>query len=166
MTFAQVPAGASLFIDANTFVFHFGPHPTLGGACGTLLKRIKNQEITATTSANILSDVAHRLMTIEAMSLHGWPASGIVQRLRRHPQVVQSLSLFRQAVDDVQQMGISIIDPTARLVSAAAAISQQYGLLSGDALIIAMMNHLGLSSIASHDADFDQIPGVTRYAPT
>jgi predicted nucleic acid-binding protein len=45
-------------------------------------------------------------------------------------------------------------------------VSQQYGLLSGDALIVAMMQQLGLSVIASHDADFDRVPWITRYGPT
>lgn len=41
MIFADVAAGASLFIDANTFVYHFMPHPTLGIACADLLARIQ-----------------------------------------------------------------------------------------------------------------------------
>jgi hypothetical protein len=27
MTFADIPQGVSVFIDANPFVYHFGPHP-------------------------------------------------------------------------------------------------------------------------------------------
>ncbi|HEX5445241.1 MAG TPA: PIN domain-containing protein [Pirellulales bacterium] len=46
----------------------------------------------------------------------------------------------------------------------AALISQQHGLLSGDALIVATMRHFGLALLASHDADFDRVPGLTRYA--
>jgi predicted nucleic acid-binding protein len=32
-------------------------------------------------------------------------------------------------------------------------------------LIVATMRQFGISSIASHDADFDRVPGITRYAP-
>lgn len=46
-----------------------------------------------------------------------------------------------------------------------AAISQQYFLLSGDALIVAIMQRFGISSLASHDADFDGVPWLTRYGP-
>jgi predicted nucleic acid-binding protein len=55
--------------------------------------------------------------------------------------------------------------PPSTIVSAAAAISQQYGLLSGDALIVATMRQFGISAIASHDSDFDRVPGLARYAP-
>lgn len=62
-------------------------------------------------------------------------------------------------------MGVQIVSTTVGMVSAAAAISQQTGLLSNDALIVAVMQHLGLSHLASHDADFDRVAGIVRYAP-
>ena len=51
------------------------------------------------------------------------------------------------------------------IAAAAAAISQQFGLLSGDALIVVVMREHGLVHLASHGADFDRVPGLTRYAP-
>ena len=45
------------------------------------------------------------------------------------------------------------------------ALSQQIGLLTNDALIVAVMRANGLTKIASNDADFDRVPGITRYAP-
>jgi predicted nucleic acid-binding protein len=47
----------------------------------------------------------------------------------------------------------------------SAKLSQQNGLLSNDALIVAVMQAHGLSKIVSNDADFDRVPGITRYAP-
>ena len=165
MTFADIPAGASVFLDANTFVFHFTPHPMFRAVCASLFLRIMRRELSASTSLDVLSDVAHRVMTLEAMTRHSWPAAGIAQRLRKHPQVIQSLSRFRRAIDAVPRFGVQILVPPPSIVSTAAAVSQQHGLLSGDALIIASMQHFGISSIASHDADFDRVPGLARYAP-
>jgi len=39
------------------------------------------------------------------------------------------------------------------------------GLLHNDALILAVMQANGLTNLASHDADFDRVPGILRYAP-
>jgi predicted nucleic acid-binding protein len=47
----------------------------------------------------------------------------------------------------------------------AAALSQQIGLLINDALIAAVMQANLLTNLASNDADFDRVPGLTRYAP-
>jgi predicted nucleic acid-binding protein len=51
------------------------------------------------------------------------------------------------------------------LLDAAAGISQAFGLLTNDALIVAVMQANSLSYLASNDADFDRVPGLTRYAP-
>jgi predicted nucleic acid-binding protein len=51
------------------------------------------------------------------------------------------------------------------LVDIAAAMSQQTGLLTNDALVVAVMQANGLTNLASSDADFDGVAGITRYAP-
>jgi predicted nucleic acid-binding protein len=33
MIFADLLAGEHIFLDANTLIYHFGPHPSLGAAC-------------------------------------------------------------------------------------------------------------------------------------
>lgn len=165
MTFADIPPGASIFLDANTFVFHFTPHPVFRSACATLFLRIIRRELSASTSLDVLSDVAHRVMTLEAMATYSWPAAGIAQRLRGQPQVIRSLSRFRRAVDAVPRFGVQVLVPPNSIVSTAAAVSQQHGLLSGDALVVATMRHFNISYIVSHDADFDRVPGLPRYAP-
>ena len=51
------------------------------------------------------------------------------------------------------------------LLGDAVRIIKQHELLVGDALIVAIMQAHGLTSLASNDADFDRVPGITRYAP-
>ena len=165
MIFAAIPRGSSVFIDANTFVFDFGVHPQYGVPCRELLERIARGELQGFTSAHVLCDLAHRAMTIEAMNQYGWPQTGIALRLRKHPSEVQKLTRFRQATDAVSQTGILVLPIDVALVSAATALSQQYGILTGDALIVAVMQANGLTNLASLDADFDRVPGLTRYAP-
>jgi len=105
MIFLDLAAGESIFVDANTLIYHFTPHPQFGAACAALLQRVQRRELTAYTSTH------------------------------------------------------------DSLVRAATTMSRQFGLLSGDALVVAVMRAHGLSHLASHDADFDRVPGITRYAP-
>jgi predicted nucleic acid-binding protein len=165
MTFAGIPPNVAVFVDANTFVYHFSNHPVFAPACTQLLDRCARQEILGFTSADVLSDVAHRLMVLEASVALGWTGTGMTQRLRRHPMEIQRLLRFRQAVQQIPLFGIRTLPITASLVEAATAVSQGIGLLSGDALIVAVMQDQGLTHLASNDADFDRVPGVTRYAP-
>ena len=165
MTFVSIPQGSRLFLDANTLVYYFTADLHYGVACLQLIDRIARREIQGFTSAHVVSDVAHRIMTLEAMHAFSLPAKGIAAHLRQSPTVVQKLTRFRQAVDLVAPMGIQIVPLDHALVSAAAAHSQQCGLLTGDALIIAVMEHYRLTELASNDGDFDRVPGITRYAP-
>ncbi len=165
MIFSDIPAGAAIFVDANIFVYHFMPHAVFGPACTDLLDQIENQQVTAVTSASILMDVAHRLMTVEAHMLWGWPFTAMAQRLKRHPSEVQQLSRYRQALDEIASLGFPLLPVTSQLVSQAANISRQFGLLTSDALVAAVMRDHGLIHLASHDADFDRLPGLSRYAP-
>ena len=67
MIFADLAAGDSVFLDANTFIYHFGPDPTLGPPCSQLLQRIENQELTGFTSVHLLAEVVHKLMIISKL---------------------------------------------------------------------------------------------------
>jgi predicted nucleic acid-binding protein len=165
MILSDIPAAATIFLDANVLVYHFAPDPLFGPACTDLLLRVKRQEVAGCSSTHVLSEVAHRLMTIEAVQVYGWPPAGIVGRLRRDVSAVQKLVRFRQAVQEVPQLGIQVVGVSPDLIDMAAAVSQQTGLLSNDALIVALMQRHGLTSLASHDADFDRVPGLSRYAP-
>jgi predicted nucleic acid-binding protein len=84
MTFDDLTAGQSVFVDANTFVYHFAADPALGTACSGLLRRIENGELQGFTSTHVLTELAHRLMTIEASTVYGWPFAGIAYRLQMH----------------------------------------------------------------------------------
>ncbi len=71
MIYAALPAGATVFVDASVFIHHFEPNAAFGPAATGFLERIENQEITGVTATHIVSEVAHRLMTIEAMQAFG-----------------------------------------------------------------------------------------------
>jgi hypothetical protein len=165
MNFAAIPKGTSLFLDANVLVYSCAGDPTFGAACTDLKERIENNDLQGFISASVFSDVAHRLMTIEACQLLGWSYAGIARRLRRHPPEIQKLQGFRNALNDVVSIGIHILPIHAKDILAAGDLSLQHGLLSGDALLLAMMQAQGLTHLASNDADFDRVPGITRFAP-
>ena len=165
MIFADLVNGDSVFLDANTLIYHLAPHPQLGPACHQLVQRIENQDALGFTSTHILTEVAHRLMTFEAATLAGWSSGQVTRRLRQQPAVIQNLGSFRIAIESVFNSRIQVLSIPAPLILGAVALSQQIGLLSNDALIVAVMQANGLTKLASHDADLDRVPGLTRYAP-
>src|SRR5438874_13506236 len=101
MIFADLATGTPVFLDANSLVYHFIPHPAFGAASTALIERIDRKDLMGYTSSHVLGEMAHRLMTTEAGAVFGWPAQGIAVRLRKHPAEVQRLGRYRQALDEI-----------------------------------------------------------------
>lgn len=165
MHLAAIPAGRSIFVDANICVYAFSADPVFGPPCIELLERIEQGDLQGSMSAAVLGEVAHRLMTLEACQTWNWPYRGIANRLRQHPAEVRKLQRFRTALSEIVATGAQIVAVSGSHVLRAGDLSQQHGLLSNDALIIAVMESEGLTSLASNDADFDCVPGIVRYSP-
>ncbi len=165
MIFADLASGAEVFLDANTFVYHFAPDPLYGADSNALLERIERQDVRGVTSTHVLTEFAHRLMTIEAVSLFGWPQTGIAYRLRKHAGEIRKLSVFKNSIEAVLKSKVSVLAIALPSISLAASISQQSGLLSNDALLVAVMQSHGIANLASNDSDFDRVPGIIRFAP-
>lgn len=165
MNFASLPAGAIVFLDANVFVYAYAGDPSFGSACTDLLERIELRQLQGVISTQVFSDVSHRLMTLVACQTFGWNYTGIGRRLRSHPGEIQKLFQFRESLDDIVTIGVRIVPVSAQDVLAAGNLCQKHGLLSGDALIVAIMQANSLTNLTSNDADFDRVPGITRFSP-
>jgi len=129
------------------------------------VKRIEQHQLPGFISTHVLSEIAHRLMTLEALDRFGWPPAGIAARLRKHHSEIPKLNVHVEAIARIPLLGIQVSAVTPLLVEAATLVSQQYELLMGDSLIVAVMQAHGLTNLASNDADFDRVSGLTRYAP-
>lgn len=164
MNLTAIPPGARVFVDANILVYHFAPHPTFGSDCNNFLRRIESGNVEGFTATHVVGEAAHRLMILEAKLLFGWP-SKVVDRLKQRPDALLQLTRFRTAVEDVLRSRIGVLAIEPQRLADSAEVSQQFGLLGNDALSVAMMQSHGLSNLASHDSDFDRVPGLARYAP-
>jgi predicted nucleic acid-binding protein len=165
MTFDDLTAGSAIFIDANCLVYAFDSQSPYHLPCRRLLDRIEQADMQGFTSAHVLAETSHRLMTIEATGLFNRPLTGMANWLRRHPTEVQRLTRSRQAIDELTLIPVTILTVSGPQVSRAADVSRQYGLLTNDATVVAVKRDNNLTALASHDADFDRVPGITRYSP-
>ncbi len=166
MKFAQIPGNASVFLDANILIYYFAPDPVFGPECRLLMDHLTMyQGFFAYTSTHVLSEVSHQLMVLEAVQLFGWPLAGITRRLQKHPSEIRKLTRFRQAIDEIPQLGIEVLAVDRHIMPLAASLCQLLGLLTNDAITAAVMQDQRIVHLASHDADFDRVPGITRYVP-
>ena len=75
------------------------------------------------------------------------------------------LKAHETAIHEILQSRIQILTISPPLLASGAALTRQHGLLTNDALIVAIMQQHGLANLASNDPDFDRVPGITRYTP-
>jgi len=159
---ADFPAGGTIFLDANCLIYHFaGTYPS----CALLLDRASRREIVAVTSTAILLEVRHRLMMLEAARQLDRPSRQLPSFLKRHPDVIRLLPNIRQLFKQLATFRIRVLPVTHRLVREAHRISCELGLLTNDALTLAVMQQLGVTVLATNDDDFDTITGITVYKP-
>jgi predicted nucleic acid-binding protein len=125
MIYADLPASASIFLDANVLIHHFEPNARYGPPATEFLERIENQEIVGITTTHVVSEVTHRLMTLEAMQSFRLKPAGIAVWLHNDPSQVQTLHRFRQAIREIPLFAVRIlpIEPSWR--DLAAEVSQQ-----------------------------------------
>jgi predicted nucleic acid-binding protein len=126
VTFDQIPAGTAVFLDANSLVYHFTNDPRYGVASTRFVRQIEQGALAGFTSTDVLADVAHRLMTLEAIGVNGWPYAGIAARLRKHHHSISMLTIFRQAITSLPQLNVQVIPITQALLEAATLVSQQF----------------------------------------
>src|SRR5262245_36175300 len=165
MSFDDLVSPADVFLDANTLIYHFTSDPKWGAACTRLLERIELQELQGFISTHVPADTIHRLMTTEAMNLLGWPGTRLAARLRKQHAEIPKLNVYLQALAKIGQIGVRVLPVLEQHVIQASQLSRIHELLTGDALVVAVMQASGLTNLASLDTDFDRVPGITRYAP-
>ncbi len=62
-------------------------------------------------------------------------------------------------------MNLRLLPADTTLIEEAAQLSAQLGLLTNDAIVVALMRRHELHNLASNDDDFDNIANVTVWKP-
>ena len=162
MRLAEIPAGSSVFIDANIFIYHL-----VGRSedCSSFLGRVEQGELRGLTGQMSLLEVAHRLMMLEAVEQGVSIAPNPAARLAHQPALVRRLSKYYFSLLAIPRFGIEVLSLPPDFVTASQEFRQSHGLLVNDSLVPMHMRQAGLSVLASGDDVFDQIPGVRRFSP-
>lgn len=160
----DLPGGANCFVDANIFVYHFVELGQTSEACRAFLQRVLRSELEAVTTSACLADAVHRVMAIEAQGRFNL-SSAAVAWLQRNPQRICELSAFLDAAKQLEILPLRLLATDNRTIREAAEMSRQYGLLTNDATILALMRRQELTHLVTNDDDFDAIPGLTIWKP-
>lgn len=161
----DIPDGTHCFVDAN--IFHYALVPTFdtSPACLALSDRAIGGLVTVSVSLQVLADAMHKAMTSEAARLAGRDRTGIVGYLKRHPELITQLVEWPQAIERLRTVPMQILPADTELLREATRVAQAHGLLTNDAIIVALMQRHGIIHLATNDDDFDRVPGITVWKP-
>ncbi|MEW6130560.1 MAG: type II toxin-antitoxin system VapC family toxin [Acidobacteriota bacterium] len=160
-----IPQGAVCFIDANIVYYHIFDTPPLSEECSDFLYRVEQGELTRVISSDILADAVHKVMMTELVALHGIPRAGILARVKKHPELLDSLNLHKAIPPIIRGLNVIVEPITLELLEAATELSVQYRLLTNDALILTTMKKFGIEHLATNDNDFDNISDIQVWKP-
>jgi len=104
-------------------------------------------------------------MILEAIRTHGLKPNVAVRKLKENPSLVQQLADYRVATEMVSTFGVVVEAVHCTNLRTAQNFSATGGLLTNDSLTAAVMQSLSLTDLASNDADFSVVPGVTVWQP-
>jgi len=165
MPLTRIPSGAMVFVDANILTYYFlEVHPFIE-ACDAFFDRVVNREIRAFTSADVAADVIHRVMVGEAIAQFGLESRKAVSYLKAHPDVVKQLQHYKAIPGEFTHARIHILDVTYRELHNSKRYRSEYGLLTRDSIILAVMERHKLIHLVTNDRDFEQVPGIKVWLP-
>lgn len=160
-----LPDGSAIFVDANIFVLA-GGSGSLAQACLELLDRIQQRSIQGFTATFVVAEVIHRAMVNETRErLQLMAAREAVEYLQQHPEYIRGLTRHLGIASDIGKLGIDILPLTVRELHTSKTYRRDYGLLTNDSLILAVMRNKKLRHLASHDAGFQSIRGLQLWMP-
>jgi predicted nucleic acid-binding protein len=160
-----VPDGAHCFVDAN--ILHYALVPTFdtSPACLALLDRAIDGRVFLWASPQVLGDALHKVMMSEAARLAGRDRTRIVGYLKKHPKLIGQLVEWPHAIERLKVVPMQLLQTDADSLQDATRIACTHGLLTSDALTVALMQRRGIVHLATNDDDFDRVPDITVWKP-
>ena len=164
-SFAEIPQGSVVCVDANVLAYHFIEIDQLTVASTALLKRGLRKELTLVTTPQIVSDVIHRIMLYEAQQQLDMPSNQLATHLKQHPQMVQQLTQHLDIPSLLRRFHVDIRPLTHIHLHAAKRFRRDYGLMANDSLLLGFTVTERIQHLASNDRDFRRVPDVTLWIP-
>ncbi|MGB9781720.1 MAG: type II toxin-antitoxin system VapC family toxin [Moorellaceae bacterium] len=163
LKFEKLPDGSQVFIDANIFIYHFSG---TSKECTSFLERCEREEIFGFTTVNILLEVMHRLMMLEAVTRGFVIPGNVAKKLKSRPEIIRQLHIYAEQIEKIPAMNIHFVPVTEELCLKALPWQQRYGLMTNDSLLLAACQEYNCWNLASNDQVFARIEELTLWKPS
>lgn len=154
---------AFVFIDTNIFLYLIDGIST---ECRDFLKLVHNGYYRGITSIAVLHELAHKLMIDELYKNSGRDITkSKSKKLLKDERSIKGLSKYQDFMDDVINLGIPALSSSNKDFKQALKYQSEYGMLTTDAINLALMKEFEIENIATNDKDFEKISWLNVYSP-
>ena len=159
----SVPNGSEVLIDANIFVYGI---TNQSPQCKNFLTRCSNEQVFGITLFEAVNNATHRFMLAEAKQKNLFTAADKTRKyLEKNPDEVKKLTAYWTDTERLLALNLIFLPCEEKILTGAQNVRLQSGLLTNDSVIVATMREYGLSNIATHDAMFDSVVGLSVFRP-
>lgn len=164
MNLDDIPMGSICVIDANVLLY---AEQGTSLQAQRLLKRCSEKELIGTLPQPVWQELTHKLMLAEAVMAGGISGSNLASKLSRKPNLVKSLSLYRNKIRALIDLGLGFI-PCNRedFFEGAFKLQEKYGLLTNDSIIVAIALRLQADVLVSTDRVFEKVKEIKIARPS
>jgi len=160
----DIPSGSLCVVDTNVLLY---AEQGVSSQSQRLLRRCSNGELKAVLPQTVWQELAHKLMLAEAMTRGLVSGGNPAARLAAKPEVIRGLTLYQAKLRSLLDLGLGF-EPCqlADLTERVFALQSKYGLLTNDAMVLAVALRLKADALVSADKAFRDVEGIQLYAPT
>ncbi len=162
MKLTEIKTGSEVFVDSNVFIYHF---TGVSDECSDFLSRCERGELTGMTTVNVILEVLHRLMMVEAVRKNLVKPPNVVKKLSKAPQKLKRLNEYFVNTEKIQDMGIAIKPLLFETILKSHMVRLASGLLVNDSVIIASMKEEGVKLLATGDKAFEKVDEINVCSP-
>ena len=155
--------GGLVYVDTNVLYMYLRSDPSHLPVIRAFLSRVVRGEVKACVGAPVVDELFYRLLLARLKDHTGRNANDV---LREDP--VRAVSEHGPLVTRVIRQVLHLPNVSVHGVEEADAYHMldsivEFSLLPRDALHLVIMRRLGITDVASDDADFDRVPGLNRH---
>ena len=156
----------AIFLDANIFLYHAFDTNTVAVA---FLERVEYKAFKAFTSSLVLEEVCFKLLMQSASNfVSKITVQAIKKALRdenRRRAILQPVVQYVDFLQLLRDSGLVILDVKGQDIRRAVHTSLASGLITADAVHLAVMERNNIRHLATADSDFNAVPDVTVWSP-
>jgi predicted nucleic acid-binding protein len=154
----EIPSGSTCVLDASVLLY---AHQNASLAASLVLRRCAAADIIGILPSAVWEELCHRLMVAEAVATGRITGPNPARRLAEHPEIVRSLTAYRESIAELSAMGLRF-EPVRRedVLTGAIEMQKRHGLLTNDSIIVACAVRLGVDYLITSDGGLAALTAV------